>query len=235
MNSNDQILGEMNELLQHEPTQRHSYFQLKYFLIGKEPTIQSKMWQCLRELKNRKDSLQSMDLEISETNDKLLLLDINIQKLEHNIKELTAQLVTTMNELSMQEWKINIRQLERQKTAHLESLNQIEERKKWTAEESRFFIETFKSLIKIEDLKHFDDFESQMNYWNEKLTQKINLKMLTSGHIDSELIETVVALPEETPIKKQTLQTLNMKQAQILQQFKEMAQKIDKKESREEN
>lgn len=235
MNSNDHILGEINELLQHEPTQRHSYFQLKYFLIGKEPTIQSKMWQCLRELKNRKDSLQSMDLEISETNDKLLLLDINIQKLEHNIKELTAQLVTTMNELSMQEWKINIRQLERQKTAHLESLNQIEERKKWTAEESRFFIETFKSLIKIEDLKHFDDFESQMNYWNEKLTQKINLKMLTSGHIDSELIETVVALPEETPIKKQTLQTLNMKQAQILQQFKEMAQKIDKKESREEN
>jgi len=235
MNSNDQILSEMNELLQHEPTQRHSYFQLKYFLIGKEPTIQSKMWQCLRELKNRKDSLQSMDLEISETNDKLLLLDINIQKLEHNIKEFSAQPVTTMNELSMQEWKINIRQLERQKTAYLESLNQIEERKKWTAEESRFFIETFKSLIKIEDLKHFDDFESQMNYWNEKLTQKINLKMLTSGHIDSELIETVVALPEETPIKKQTLQTLNMKQAQILQQFKEMAQKIDKKESREEN
>jgi hypothetical protein len=235
MNSNDQILSEVNELLQHEPTQRHSYFQLKYFLIGKEPTIQSKMWQCLRELKNRKDSLQSMDLEIAETNDKLLLLDINIQKLEHSIKELSAQPVTTMNELSIQEWKINIRQLERQKTAHLESLNQIEERKKWTAEESRFFIETFKSLIKIEDLKHFDDFESQMNYWNEKLTQKINLKMLTSGHIDSELIETVVALPEETPIKKQTLQTLNMEQAQILQQFKEMAQKIDKKESREEN
>ena len=66
------IMEEMRDLLsQQEISQRHSYFQLKYFLIGKEPTYQSKMWQCLRELRNRVESLDNMSLEIDELKDKI--------------------------------------------------------------------------------------------------------------------------------------------------------------------
>jgi prephenate dehydrogenase len=39
----------------HPLTGRHSYFQLKYFIVGKEPTPQAKIWQCLREMKARRD------------------------------------------------------------------------------------------------------------------------------------------------------------------------------------
>jgi len=225
--SGEIIVHEMDEILQHEPTQRHSYFQLKYFLIGKEPTIQSKMWQCIRELKNRRDSMKSMDLELEEAHDKLLLLDIGIQRLQIAIKEKTSLAACAMNNLAIEEAAINVRQLDRQKKSLSESITQIRDRKKWVEEECRFFVETFKNLRKIEELKHFDDFESQKNYWNEKLTQKINMKMLTSGQIDSELVETVVALPDEVPVKKQTLQTLNNKQSQMLQQLSEITKKLE--------
>ena len=73
---------EIKELLKNEVAQRHSYFQLKYFLIGKEPTYQSKMWQCLRELKTRYDSLEAIDLEREEVKDKIELLDISVLRSE---------------------------------------------------------------------------------------------------------------------------------------------------------
>ena len=60
----------------------------------------------------------------------------------------------------------------------------------------------------------------------EKLTQKVNLKMLTQNSIDSELVETIVALPDEVQIKKQTLQTLTFKQNQLLQQLTENSKKV---------
>jgi len=74
------LMDEMSVLLAQDVAQRHSYFQLKYFLIGKEPTNQSKMWQCLRELKSRKESLKSILLEREDLKDKLELLDINAKR-----------------------------------------------------------------------------------------------------------------------------------------------------------
>ena len=59
-----ELMTAMDDLLKNEVVQRHSYFQLKYFLIGKEPTNQAKMWQCLRELKTRRQSLKAISLEI---------------------------------------------------------------------------------------------------------------------------------------------------------------------------
>ena len=69
MNTDDEmkLVKEINDVIQkQEINSRHSYFQLKYFLIGKEPTLQSKMWQCLRELKTRNESITNMDLELEE-------------------------------------------------------------------------------------------------------------------------------------------------------------------------
>lgn len=221
MSSENQLIEEVNQLLENEVCQRHSYFQLKYFLIGKEPTNQAKMWQCLRELKTRRQSIKAIRLERDELKDKLELLDIN-----------TARKVVEMDkndgsdELAFREMRIALRQLERQKQALCESLKEIDEREKWLEEEMRFFVETFKNLNKLEPLRHFDDFECQKQYWNEKLTQKVNLKMLTQNTVDAELIETIVALPDEVNIKKQTLQTLTFKQNQLLQQFAESAKKI---------
>jgi hypothetical protein len=53
--------------------------------------------------------------------------------------------------------------------------------------------------------------------------------MLTNSSIDTDLIETIVALPDEVPIKKQTLQNLNMRQNEMLQKLNQVAKKIEEK------
>ena len=226
MSIDEGLQNEINKVLKHEIAQRHSYFQLKYFLIGKEPTLQSKMWQCLRELKTRKDSLEAIELEIQETKDKIELLDISIEKMKlDSIKQ--------SEDLDRRECEIKIRQLERQKKAAESNLSEIADRRKWIEEECIFFFETFKNINKIEELKNFDDFEAQKQYWGEKLTQKLNLKMLTSNQLDSELIETIVALPDDIAIKKQTLNTLNLRHINMVNQLKQTMQMIEEKEKKE--
>ena len=225
--SKTQLNTEMDDILKNEVAQRHSYFQLKYFLIGKEPTTQAQMWQCLKELKTRKDSLVALDLEIEDSKDKIELLDINIERttlIVHNPSD-----SNDLDELRNKENLINLRRLERQKVSAESSLNQLIERKKWLEEECRFFIETFKNLQKIEPLKHFDDLESQKQYWGEKLAQKLNLKMLTHNQMDTELIETIVSLPDDMPLKNKTLNTLSLRHANMVKQLKETMSNIEQK------
>jgi hypothetical protein len=240
---NKQLRTEMQEVLKHEVAQRHSYFQLKYFLIGKEPTLQSKMWQCIRELKTRQESMDSLELEVDETKDKLELLDISIGKLRldqeqasvlppwntENYNGLDIPDGAKYGELFQREIDIKIRQIERQKKAAEANLLQLADRKKWLEEECRFFLETFKNLQKIEPLKHFDDIASQKEYWGERLAQKLNLKMLTHNQLDTELVETIVALPEDMPIRKQAMGTLNLRHANMVHQLKETMSRIEGK------
>lgn len=230
--SKTQLLTDMDDILKNEVIQRHSYFQLKYFLIGKEPTTQAQMWQCLKELKTRKDSMVALDLEIEDTKDKIELLDINVERTTLNIHKpmgldpLSETTEETL-ELRKRENLINLRRLERQKVSGEESLAQLVDRKKWLEEECRFFVETFKNLQKIEPLKHFDDLEAQKQYWSEKLAQKLNLKMLTHNQMDTELIETIISLPDDMPLKNKTLNTLSLRHANMVQQLKETMSNIE--------
>lgn len=224
--TSENLLAEMDDVLKYEIAQRHSYFQLKYFLIGKEPTLQSKMWQCLRELKSRRESLEALDLETEDTKDKIELLDISLLKMCMKVipKENIELAI-----LLQREQDVEIRQLERQKKAAERNLMELEERKKWIEQESKFFLESFKSLSKIEPLKKFDDVESQKEYWTERLSQKLNLKMLTHNQLDTELIETIIALPEEMPLRKQTLGTLQIRHNNMIKQLQQAVNLIDKK------
>lgn len=225
MSIEEKIIAEMDEVLKQEVSQRHSYFQLKFFVIGKEPTIQSKMWQCLRELKTRRESLDSIELELEESKDKLELIDISIQK---------NSLSQSTDELTQKENEIKIRQIQRQKKAIQKNQLQLAERKKWLYEEAQFFLDTFRNLLKIEPLKHFDDIESQKQYWSDKLAQKLNLKMLTHNQLDTELVETIIALPDDMPIKKQTLGTLELRHANMVNQLKLTMQNIKTNEEKQE-
>lgn len=222
------LLAEIDTVLKNEPASRHSYFQLKYFLIGKEPTNQGKMWQCLRELKTRRESLSSIELEVEETKDRLELLDIKVEKIKTPTMN-SFGIDSPDDELFKREQVIKLRQAERQRLAIEASLQTLAERKKWLEEESKFFLETFKSIQKIEPLKPFDNIEAQKQYWGEKLAQKLNLKMLTSNQLDSDLIETIVALPDDVPLKKQTLTTLNLRHAQMVAQMKDTLGRIEGK------
>ena len=83
-----EIMERINKILENELSERHSYFQLKYFIIGKEPTLQGKMWQCIRELGSRKDSLNAIEIQNHELNDKKELIDIKIEKNNLTLKNI---------------------------------------------------------------------------------------------------------------------------------------------------
>ena len=148
---------------------------------------------------------------------KIELLDILASKLEIQMKECSD---THIEQLTKKELEIKIKQNRRHKKAAESALSELINRKKYIEEEAKFFIESFKSFEKLEPLKHFDDFESQKEYWSERLSQKMNLKMLTNNQIDTELIETVVTLPDELQIKKQIMNTLSLRHESMIQQLK---------------
>lgn len=214
---NLQKFEKLDDILALEVAQRHSYFQLKYFLIGKEPTNQAKMWQCLRELKARKDSLDNLILEQEDTKDQLELLKIEEKRFEINPKKRHGE-----DDLDQKANEIYKRKNQRNQKSLQFKLEQLEKKKMYTEQEMLFFLETFKNIQNIEPLKNFDDLESQKAYWSAKLSNKVNLKMLTSNQIDTELIDTIMALPDDIPLKKQTINTLTAKRDQMVEQLKQL-------------
>jgi hypothetical protein len=203
---------EMKEILKNEIAERHSYFQMKYFIINKEPTIQSKMWQCLREIKTRHESLESIMLEIDEGKDNLELIDINIDKLEDTLRKRIGK---EDSKSELREMEIGIRKMKRKKVLSEKNLEVLTKKMSHLEEEANFFVITFESLNKIEPLRNYDDIDSQKQYWNEKLLQKVNLKMLLHSTVDTEIIETVMALPDDLPIKQQTVKNLELRHGQM--------------------
>jgi hypothetical protein len=221
--------SKLSEILKNESPQRHSYFQLKYFIVGKEPTLQSKMWQCIRELRTRKETLESIDLEIEETKDTIEILDISLEKIDFSVQERIQSFEIV--ELEKREKEVKKRQIKRKIQAAKSNLVQLNERKRWIEEEVIFFLQTFEAIEKIEPIKNFDDLNSQKDYWSEKLGQKLNLKMLTSNQLDTELVETIISLPDEMNIKNYTLKTLSLKQDKMIKEIEKMnVEKLDQKQ-----
>jgi hypothetical protein len=176
--------------------ERHSYFQLQYFLIGKEPTIQARLWRCVRELKARKDTLLSMQMEIEEINDDLEIIDISLQ--ENNLKKSENQIFV-----------IQERKLERQKKAKQIRVIEIKEKQKVVEEECVFLVKAFKKLEEAERLKPYDDMESQKEYWNEKLAQEFNLRRQLGLPPDLELMKTILSLNSDAIVKQDLLNLIN--------------------------
>ena len=178
-----------------ELASRHSFFQLQYFLIGKEPTNQSKMWQCLRELNARKENLENIALQIEEENDNIDLENLNLLELEQKEKQ-------EISELDKKRIQITKNKINRKINSLSKNIKSLSKKTKDIEEECEFFIQTFNSIKEKEPLKHFDDLEAQKNYWGTKLLEKINLKLILNSNIDTDLVETILALPDDIPIKK---------------------------------
>jgi hypothetical protein len=212
MQKTNELMVEMKEILKNEIAERHSYFQMKYFIINKEPTIQSKMWQCLREIKTRHESLESIMLEIDDGKDNLELIDINIDKLEDTLRKRIGK---EDSKSELREMEIGISKMKRKKVLSEKNLEVLTKKMSHLEEEANFFVITFESLNKIEPLRNYDDIDSQKQYWNEKLLQKVNLKMLLHSTVDTEIIETVMALPDDLPIKQQTVKNLELRHGQM--------------------
>lgn len=228
--STTNLLESIDKTLEVDVVARHSYFQLKYFIIGKEPTHQARLWQCLRELKARKESLKSINWEIEDAEDNLELLNIEIQELENSQKseyekmehETANKVLGSMKKKSA----IQFRKQKRQKLAQEENLERLLERKKWITEEAQFFLESYQNLAKIEPIKHFDDLDSQKEYWGKKLADQMQLKLLLQNPLDTELVKTVLALPDDMPVKKDMVKRLDTVQSELMRVKEEYKKKL---------
>lgn len=205
------LMFQLATVLKNKVVERHSYFQMKYFIINKEPTTQAKLWQCLREIKSRFEALEALSLELEDGKDNLELINIKIDKLAKKVEVYKENEETTKREL-----EIELKKTVRRKVAAFKNIQRLEEKKVSLEEEARFFLEMFRIWSEVEPLKSFDDFDSQCQYWGEKLQNKLNLKLIMNSGIDTELIETVLALPDQVPIKQQTLKSLDMKHEQVM-------------------
>lgn len=185
-----QSLVEKIQSIIPEQKNRHTYFQLKHFIICKEPTVQSRINACLRELENRKQSLEAIELQIADEFDNKLILEAKINKYSKKDDDIS---------------QIKVRKLGRafkQLDKHIESLRI---KMRGIEQESLFLIELYEELIKQEPPKDWDDFQVQAEYWNAKLTHELKICLTLSGNINNDLVSSIMALPNDLPVKQRLL------------------------------
>jgi hypothetical protein len=172
------MMDKVSDIICDTPN-RHTFFQLKFFVIGKEPTHQAKLHRCVEELKARKQQVESIYMEIAELKDKNELM--SIENVSNDIQK---------------------RMIDRRIQHNIKTIDDLENKVKNIEEEMTFFVESFYDLSKIEKMKNWEDLEVQTQYWNAKLSEEISYRMLMQLPIDMEIIKTVLALPD-APIKNQ--------------------------------
>lgn len=226
-----ELYKQIDQLLNKGVVNRHSYFQLKYFVVGKEPTLQSKMWRCIRELQARKESLDAMKMEMAETEDNIELAEIELERFERQLDEIKrtgsvgvagvfgidSPIDPQEQELNIREVNIRINKKQRQRVALQSSLASLERKRQETEEEAIYFLKAYESLQKVEPLKPYDDLQEQTKFWNEKIAQLANLKVLLHLPLDTELVQTALALSDECPIKQEVVKLLENERLTIEQ------------------
>jgi len=198
MSNYEEFFQKMDTALEKAPENRHSYYQLKYFVIGKEPTIQSKLWQCLRELQSRKETIESIGLQIEDLKDEIELTKIEIQKIEINTLSSKNE---KLDEICFKEKTIKLRKLKRREESLVINIDKLEKKLKFELQEARYFLQVFEDLEKIEQMKDYDDYDAQKEYWENKISEEINLRILTKQQLSPELIKTALSLHNESEIR----------------------------------
>lgn len=178
-----ELHGSINEILSKSKKlspQRHSFFQLQFFVIGKEPTTQAKLKRCVDELRVRKQSIDNALLEIEEINDQMALINIDILANENESldKVIISKRIAGRKVASLQNRIVEIKE-------KIESLE----------EECLFFVQSYDRLIRIEDHKSWDSAEVQLEYWTTKLDQEVKIRQKHNYPIDLEVAKTIESLP----------------------------------------
>lgn len=189
--------------------ERHSFFQLNHFIIGKEPTIQSKLWQCIREINSRVETLESYKEEILATEENFEILNLKIEKYNEFLNNKISDYKKKVLEIKLKKLKRNYEKKDFVLQKLNDKLNSINE-------ELDFFVKTFMEIEKIEKIKKFDDLKSQNEYWSAKLGNDLNLRFLLNLPTDIELCKTILSLPDSSVVKKQLTNALDQIQNNIV-------------------
>ena len=88
----------------------------------------------------------------------------------------------------------------------------MKNKQKNVIEEAAFFLNMFNGIEKSANTKMvpYDDFKAQTEYWCEKLSQEMNLKMLLHQPLDVEVVKTILALDSNTSVKNDLIKLINV-------------------------
>lgn len=191
-----------NIIKEHKILPKHTNFQIEHFMIGKEFTTEGQIWQCIRELTSRSDSLKSISLELEDIDDNIELLKIKIQKLQ--IKP-TFSRNKEFEILNKKQKEIMIKKMERRLQASFNTKKNIEERKEAVLKECEKIIEIFIKLNPENKLINIDDDKNQLAYWNSKFGEEVALSSMLGYSISPEVVQSILALPNTAPVKAQMI------------------------------
>lgn len=216
--SSELVLKKVDTILANcEIPDRHTFFQLKNFIIGKEYTVQGQLWQVVREIKSRKDSLDALDLQIANAEDDLDLIDIRKECIDND--RLTFSMHSdTVSQIRIRECEIHKRKLEREKQALQKNIDSLKAKSKYILEEVAYLVNAFDTLSQVQPMKPLDDVASQKQYWNEKLATHLNLKLLLKNPLDSEFVNTILALDDDSPVKQYMVGMLDKVQKHMIEE-----------------
>jgi len=198
----NELSKKIDELAPEGRRQRHSFFQLQYFVIGKEPTVQSKMQACKNELIVRKDEIESFLTMIEESYDNYRIEELRIEEIKQNRHP------DQLNEVE----QINIRNARRKMKVIDYQIEDFKQKLRGKEEEANFLIGLFEKLCEIEEPKDWDSLEVQGEYWNARLTQEIETRLLLGNPPEPEVLKSIYAMPEGLPVKDTIRQLIKHRQ-----------------------
>lgn len=195
---------------------RHTFFQIEKFIIGKEPTVQSQLWAIIRELQARVETVEQFEKDLKDSEDNIELFDIKIERLDIAIKE-ESQKNDAYSDLNIKEYEINIRRLLRDKQSLILAAQKVNKKLRSTLEEMGYLLAGYeKTVANYGDLKPLDDEQAQKEMWNEKLLEEFNLRLILQRPLDPEFIRTVLCLHDEAPVKRQVINLVENIQKQMI-------------------
>ncbi len=195
------IIKSVDEILKQDVIERHSFFQLQHFVLDMEPTTQGKLHACLRELKTRRISLETMQLEAQDIQDKQLLL-------LHEMEDLKAESGSCYEGADLERWEkehnVAIRSVQRKLIANERNYREMQRKLKFMGDECLFFVTAFNQLLEEEELKPWDDVEVQKEYWDAKITDLLKTKLIFGLPLDQDLVKSALCLHDDAQAKKIT-------------------------------
>ena len=199
---------------------RHTFFQLEKFVIGKEPTAQSQLWQIVREMQARMETIDTFRHQLEQAEDSLEIFDIKIERENRLLRRHSSSEGEDLD-LFLRELEINIRKLQREKEALILSSRKATRKLKFVLEELAFLDESYHKIVnKCGEVKPMDDEAAQNEMWSEKLLEDFNLRVILGRPLETEFVKTVMCLPDDSPVKKHVVKMLEVIQARMLMQNK---------------
>jgi len=197
---------------------RHTFFQLEKFVIGKEPTVQAQLWQIVREMQARIETVDSYRKQLEDAEDTLELFDLKIERQNRTIRE-ESKVANVYSDLNLQEYEINIRKLQREKESLVLSARKVNKKLKCILEELAFLTMAYDNIVKNHgEIKPIDNEEAQREMWNEKLLEEFNLRVILQRPLEPEFVRTVLCLGDDSPVKQHVVKLVENIQKKMLMQ-----------------